>query len=218
MFKYRKKGAGFSIIELVLSIGIMALVSSVAVASGVQARRLQELRSVGFALVADLRRLQAMSLQGTRLTDGRIPRGGYGIVFDVASASYTLFAERPFTSGGAVPALSSVNGRRDGSAGVDFQDIATQTLPATVTMTIQATNGYADNSITTLAIVPPRAILCAGTAGGLGITSGTAGSPPFEVLLCNGAQPDRITVLLERPLVPARTVIIDRRSGQVSML
>ena len=210
---------GFTLIELIISIGIIGMLSTITIVNFKAAQRSREIKNVAETLVSDLRRAQAMTLSGSRLSDGRIARGGYGIFFDPSASSYTLFAEKPFCPDAScalgpyppsIPAMSTVNGRRDGTSGADYQDLATVTLPATITMTIGA-----DTTLRYVDFAPPRAVLCFATESGLGITTTSVGGNEFFSCLSGGSA--TITIRLEQAQGERREVLIDRRSGQVSV-
>lgn len=84
---------GFTIIELLVSIGIFIVVTTMVVANFRAGSRSDELKISAETLVSNLRRAQNMALAG-QLTDGVTPPGGYGVYFKLADVNrYIIFAD-----------------------------------------------------------------------------------------------------------------------------
>jgi prepilin-type N-terminal cleavage/methylation domain-containing protein len=214
---------GFTLVELLISVTIVALLSSVAVANFRVVERRQELKLVADTLAGDLKRAQTMSLIGAKLPDGKIARGGFSILLEpvagtspcsAGSACYVLFAEKPFT--GAPPALSSINGRRDGVIGTDYQDVSVVNLSSQISMTIL--EGVTPSAVRSISFAPPRPITCFATSSGLGVTTTTVGSPAETIFACVSTQPNQVIIRFTRTGISGqRDVIVDQRTGSVSV-
>lgn len=85
---------GFTIIELLVSLGIFVVVTTMVVANFRAGSRSDELKITAETLVSNLRRAQNMALAG-QLTDGVTPPGGYGVYVKLAEADrYVIFADK----------------------------------------------------------------------------------------------------------------------------
>ncbi len=83
---------GFTIIELLVSMGIFIVVTTMVVANFRAGSRSDELKIAAETLVSNLRRAQNMALAG-QLTNGMTPQGGYGVYFKLADVDhYVIFA------------------------------------------------------------------------------------------------------------------------------
>ena len=217
------KRRGFNLIELLLSTTIVGLIATTVVANFRANEHFQQLRIAAESLVSDVRKVQAMSLNGTRLTNGTLARGGYGIFFEPSSRRYTLFSEEPFNPDTASPpVLAAVEGRR--SPGV-FQDISVVSLLPSLILTIPPISG---NAFDTMVFPPPRALPCfaVSSTATFGITtkdvSYTVGNPgqlqTETIFDCKGAQPTSIALTLQHAdLSRVFTITINRLSGQVTL-
>ena len=99
---------GFTIIELLVSLGIFIIVTTMVVANFRGGNRSDELKIAAETVASNLRRAQNMALAG-ELTDGITPPGGYGIYFNLATADrYIIFADKngnlAYDAGEALPA------------------------------------------------------------------------------------------------------------------
>ncbi len=198
---------GFSIIELLVALTIMGVITMMAVANFRGARERQEIKGFAQALVSDLRRAQAMSLNGTKTPSGALARGGFGIFFDISATpqKYILFAEEPFTPPSVPPGLSVVNGLR--GAG-NYEDIATVMLPATITMALAGVAG-----IVAVDFIPPRATPCWG-----GTISVTDSGGPTERLACSVTGSPALRLHLVRTgTAMSYDVVVNPVSGQISV-
>ncbi len=84
---------GFTIIELVVAMGIFVVITSIVVANFRAGSRSDELRIAAEAMVSNLRKVQNMALAG-QLTEGVNPPGGYGVYFKLADSDrYITFAD-----------------------------------------------------------------------------------------------------------------------------
>ncbi len=201
-FNQHKKCAGFTLIEVLVSIGIMGVLSTITIVNFQAAQRLREVRNTAETLVSDLRRAQTMTLSGRKLPDGRIARGGYGIFLNPPS-QYILFAEEPFS--GSPPAFSSIDGWR---AGGNYYDVATVNLPSNITMAVSGGMQYID-------FAPPRAVPCFTTNSSWRINTSTPSGTSETIFVCDTGSPVTATIRFELQ-GKTREVFIDRRSGQIS--
>ncbi|OJI07842.1 hypothetical protein BK004_00125 [bacterium CG10_46_32] len=85
---------GFTLIDLIISITIFALISTAVLINFNAGSRNDSVRQSANIVVQTLRRAQSMTLSGAELSDGTFPVGGYGVRFDAAfPGSITLFAD-----------------------------------------------------------------------------------------------------------------------------
>lgn len=89
---FAKGGKGFTMVEMIVVIGIVTIIASIGIVSFRSGGRATDLTREAQTLALNLRRAQNMALAGT-LYQGATP-GGYGIHLDAASPnSYVLFAD-----------------------------------------------------------------------------------------------------------------------------
>lgn len=94
VFKFLKMKKGFTIIELLVSLGIFIIVTAMVVTNFRGGSRSDELKIAVETIASNLRRAQNMALAG-ELTDGVTPPGGYGIYFNLATSDrYIIFADK----------------------------------------------------------------------------------------------------------------------------
>lgn len=89
-----KKNSGFSLVELLVSITIIAMLSGIFLANYKGAGQRSELSLAAHKLASDLRLAQNRSL-GSFKRNGVIPNGGWGIYIDKTSSpnNYVFFAD-----------------------------------------------------------------------------------------------------------------------------
>ena len=93
VFKLLKMKRGFTIIELLVSLGIFVIITTMVVANFRAGSRSDELKIAADALSSDLRRAQNMALAGQEV-NGVTPTGGYGVYFDLGEPGhYIIFAD-----------------------------------------------------------------------------------------------------------------------------
>jgi prepilin-type N-terminal cleavage/methylation domain-containing protein len=85
--KFLKNGAGFTLIELIVVLSIMAALLGLTSINLVRSQQTASLNSAEEVLVSDLRQQQLKSMIGD--TEGSLDAGPYGIYFD--SNQYVLF-------------------------------------------------------------------------------------------------------------------------------
>ena len=123
LVKKFKSEDGFTLIELIVSVSIIALVSGVFLANYHSTNKQSELTMVAQKLASDIRLAQSYSL-GSKEYDSSVPSGGWGAHFDKVSSpgSYKIFADS--------------NGNMEYDVGEDDEDKGGQTvnLPAGVTI------------------------------------------------------------------------------------
>jgi len=98
LVKIRKK-QGFTIIELIIAIAIVALITGIVLANYRVGQRQQTIRAEAQKLVSALRNAQNMALAGKTYlypdpgqTEEKIPEYGYGVYVDDTNNKYILFA------------------------------------------------------------------------------------------------------------------------------
>jgi prepilin-type N-terminal cleavage/methylation domain-containing protein len=93
-FKLFKSGAGFTLIELIVSISIIAMMSSLFLTNYHSTNKRSELIMTAQKLASDIRLAQNYSL-GSKEYGGNMPTGGWGAHFDKISLpnSYIIFAD-----------------------------------------------------------------------------------------------------------------------------
>ncbi|MFH2136366.1 MAG: GspH/FimT family pseudopilin [Patescibacteria group bacterium] len=89
----RSKG-GFTIIELLVSLGIFIIVTTMVVTNFRGGSRSDELKIAAETVASNLRRAQNMALAGEQF-EGITPAGGYGIYFNLGNPDkYIIFADK----------------------------------------------------------------------------------------------------------------------------
>jgi type II secretory pathway pseudopilin PulG len=91
-----KINPAFTLIDLMVSIAIITLLTSVVVVSFIQAERNQNLANGAEVLANQLRTMENMALVGkTEPQTGKVPPGGYGVQFflEAGNISYRFFAD-----------------------------------------------------------------------------------------------------------------------------
>lgn len=90
-FRLRK---GFTLIEMLVVLAVIAVISSLLIASYRTAQKRYALESAAQNLVSDLREVQAMAMSGAVKTTEIIY--GYGVHFDENTSYYIIFADKQF--------------------------------------------------------------------------------------------------------------------------
>ncbi|MBI4812210.1 prepilin-type N-terminal cleavage/methylation domain-containing protein [Candidatus Falkowbacteria bacterium] len=91
--KNQKSQRGFTLIELIVSISVIAMMSGLFLANYHSANKRSELASAAQKTASDIRLAQQFSL-GANEFNGAPPAGGWGIYFDESSPdSYIIFAD-----------------------------------------------------------------------------------------------------------------------------
>ena len=93
MHVFRKHGRGFSLIELLVSISIIALISGIIITKNGAFNGAVLLRNQTYAVAFALREAQMMAVSGARVTSGE---SRYGVYFDTAVANrqtYQIFQD-----------------------------------------------------------------------------------------------------------------------------
>jgi len=83
---------GFTLIEMIIAISIIALISGVFLANYSGGNNRTTAINVGRDLVGALNRAQSNALYGVKY-NGQIPSGGWGVYLNKASSTYALFAD-----------------------------------------------------------------------------------------------------------------------------
>ena len=87
-----KNGAGFTLIELIVAIGILTMILSLSIANYRGSNQSTLVQLEAYRIVADLRKLQNMALSAIEF-ESSVPSGGWGISYTATANSYTLFAD-----------------------------------------------------------------------------------------------------------------------------
>ncbi|MBU4375575.1 prepilin-type N-terminal cleavage/methylation domain-containing protein [Patescibacteria group bacterium] len=92
MFKKLKNNAGFTIIELLASTFIVALISGIFLANYRAGDRQASLAGAAQKMASDIRLVQNYAL-GLREFQGVFPAGGWGVHFEAGNSGYIIFAD-----------------------------------------------------------------------------------------------------------------------------
>lgn len=84
--------AGFSLIELIVSLSVITLVTVLFMANYKTANKRTDLTMTAQQIVADIHLAQNNAL-GLVKYNGAVPAGGWGLSFNTASGFYTMFAD-----------------------------------------------------------------------------------------------------------------------------
>lgn len=97
---YKKKYQAFSLIEMVVSLGVIMFISVIFIANYRVGNRRTDLIMTAQNLVADLHAVQNKALGLTKYGNN-VPAGGWGINFNKGAGTYTVFADlnEPDSSG-----------------------------------------------------------------------------------------------------------------------
>ncbi|MFH0857020.1 MAG: prepilin-type N-terminal cleavage/methylation domain-containing protein [bacterium] len=85
------KKQGFSIIEMLVSISIIVIISSVLIVNFRDGEKKSRLNLSADVLVSNIRSVQNMVLNGSKFADHEMPYNGYGIYFE--NSRYLIFAD-----------------------------------------------------------------------------------------------------------------------------
>ncbi|KKW36713.1 MAG: hypothetical protein UY81_C0016G0008 [Candidatus Giovannonibacteria bacterium GW2011_GWA2_53_7] len=90
-----RSGAGFTLVELMISIAIFGFITGIMVWNFSNVRQADTLRKSAERLAADLQLVQNMAMTGRTIENG-VPIGGYGVHFNRTTNNtiYYLFADR----------------------------------------------------------------------------------------------------------------------------
>ncbi|NTW22354.1 prepilin-type N-terminal cleavage/methylation domain-containing protein [Candidatus Falkowbacteria bacterium] len=88
-----RSGAGFTFIEMSVSVTIIGLLATLFVTNYRSAERQQRLYTAADQLVSDIRLMQSYAL-GAKKHEGQVPLGGWGVHLDATDpANYSLYAD-----------------------------------------------------------------------------------------------------------------------------
>jgi len=90
--KYNKLLAGFTVIELLVSISIILALTTLLFASYREGQKDFQLQKTAYKLAQDIMQVKEWAMNGKKLPDNSLPAGGYGIYIEESSSSYVLFA------------------------------------------------------------------------------------------------------------------------------
>ncbi len=146
---------GFTLIDLVVSIGIFALVATAVVVNFNAGSRNDSVRQAANIVAATLRRAQSMTLSGAELSNGEFPKGGYGVRFDQGKpGEVTLFADIDgnFNYTDAAEALEDITLPKENAAAGSTLNVVFSSPDGDVYF-----NGAATESSKTISITAPQA-------------------------------------------------------------
>lgn len=89
----RSNLTGFTLIDLIISISIIALITTITFANFRSGQVSGELNLAAQKLANDIRRAQSMAMS-LKKYGGNIPAGGWGVYFNKDDASYILYADK----------------------------------------------------------------------------------------------------------------------------
>jgi prepilin-type N-terminal cleavage/methylation domain-containing protein len=91
-FKYPHKKAGFTLIELMVVIGIMTILTAMFLAGYRTAGKDSDLRMAAAQLMNNIRMAQSKTL-GAAKYEGDVPVGGWGVYLTEDSSDYVIYAD-----------------------------------------------------------------------------------------------------------------------------
>lgn len=87
--------SGFTLMEIVISVAIVAIIAAVVLVNYRGAAQGQTLARTAHGISVELQQAQSRALGAELLSDGTIPSGGYGVYFDMNNPqAYVVFADR----------------------------------------------------------------------------------------------------------------------------
>lgn len=87
-------GAGFTLVEMLITMAIIALFTVIATPNVSRGGKVLALQRAGFLLAGEIRETQGKAIAGETLPDGSFPAGGYGVYFTEADTdSFRVFAD-----------------------------------------------------------------------------------------------------------------------------
>ena len=146
---------GFTLIDLIVSIGIFALVATAVMVNFNAGSRNDSVRQAANIVAATLRRAQSMTLSGALLSNGAFPVGGYGVRFDQGMpGNLTLFADIDgnFNYTDAAEALEDITLPKENAATGPTLNVVFSSPDGDVYF-----NGVATESSKTISITAPQA-------------------------------------------------------------
>lgn len=146
---------GFTLIDLIVSIGIFALIATAVMVNFNAGARNDSVRQAANIVAGTLRRAQSMTLSGAALSDGTFPKGGYGVRFDeTAPGVMTLFADTDgnFNYTGAGEELEDISLPKENAASGGTLNVVFSAPDADAYF-----NGAATESSKTISITAPSA-------------------------------------------------------------
>jgi len=163
-FKHKTKAPAFSLIEMTVSISIIALISAIFVANYRTGNQRTDLSMASQSLVSDLHLAQNNSLGLIKYGDD-LPMGGWGIHLERASSSYLLFADQPDSEAGGT-AMTYDFGEGDINLGARITNFS----PSIYIDKLQLSNGSEIN-VADITFLPPDPIT---NIKGQGVATSTA--------------------------------------------
>lgn len=121
-YKKNKIIKAFTLIEMVVSLGVIMIVSVIFIANYRNANRRTDLIMTAQSLVADIHAAQNNSL-GLVKYGSEVPAGGWGVNFNKTTNTYTIFAdlEAPLVEGNLVFDASDEAERNSGGREINFR-------------------------------------------------------------------------------------------------
>ncbi|MCX6794575.1 MAG: type II secretion system protein [Candidatus Falkowbacteria bacterium] len=141
--------SAFTLIEMVISISMIAIVTALFIANYRSANKRTDLIMTAQSLVADLHLAQNNTL-GLVKYNTAVPAGGWGIAFDVTKNYYILFADLDAPGD---PGHMSMEEAEEALA--EYGGRVTH-LPADITIAKLTTTGEVDNDAVNVIFLPPN--------------------------------------------------------------
>lgn len=145
--KQNRFAPGLTLIEMVVSISIVVIIASLFIANYRTANKRTDIIMAAQTLVADLHLAQNNSL-GLVKYNGEVPAGGWGVHFDQARDTYTMFADLNAPGTGGYMLYD------DGEGDINYGARMTQ-LPTGIEITRLETPGPESNAQANVTFLPP---------------------------------------------------------------
>lgn len=104
---------GFTLIEILISFGIFAILLAIVLSGFMDTRKLERLKQSSAELVSALQKAQNFALTGYASSGSVPPSGGYGVHLDKNSTEYFIFADTNSVMTGPACDTTKVNQRYD---------------------------------------------------------------------------------------------------------
>lgn len=144
--------AGMSLIEMTVSIAMVAIIATLFIANYRSANKRTDLLMAAQTLVADLHLAQNNTL-GLVKYNGAVPAGGWGVHFDTAQNSYTMFADRDAPGADGYMKYDASEGETN-EGEINYGARVT-TLPPEIEITELQTDGPELNTQVNVTFLPP---------------------------------------------------------------
>lgn len=142
------KRNAFTLLEMVVSISMIAMVTVLFIANYKTANKRTDLIMTAQSLVADMHLAQNNALGLVKYNEA-VPAGGWGIAFDVSKNYYTLFADLE------APGELGYMNINEATEGVTEYGGRTTFLPAGITISRLTLSGGVENNAVNVTFLPP---------------------------------------------------------------